>query len=158
MQPRTSTNISILGTAPTSTNPTCPNLFSGPILLKPEKNQLDKQKLIKISIAEYQGIIGKVEMRYLNNIPIVSPTLKPDMQPSSTALCSILLSASKTMANNKGDRISLSQTLDLPKNPQGLLLKKKEKVYMRNVENMAFTFFEFDLPMSFSSLGTSCKS
>ena len=62
------------------------------------------------------------------------------------------------MANNKGDRISLSQTLDLPKNPQGLLLKKKEKVYMRNVENMAFTFFEFDLPKSFSSLGTSCKS
>uniref|UniRef100_A0A7N2M7R6 MROH2B-like HEAT-repeats domain-containing protein n=1 Tax=Quercus lobata TaxID=97700 RepID=A0A7N2M7R6_QUELO len=44
-------------------------VYKGPILLKREKNQPDKQKLIKISSAEYQGIIGKVEMRYLNNIP-----------------------------------------------------------------------------------------
>ena len=67
-------------------------------------------------------------MGNIKDLPAETPTLNLDKRPSRTALSNILLMASITNTNNKGDRGSPCRNpLELPKNPWGEPLIRIEK-------------------------------
>ena len=75
------------------------------------------------------------------DLPIETPTLKPDKRPSWTALFNILPMASITNTNNKGDKGSpCYNPLELPKNQWGVPLIRIEKRTVDKKKSIASTY------------------